>query len=85
MIKVIQIEKKNIRILKHAGKVRTGYLITRIFSNLDSLSVTLRKINLSIDLRKCTLYFILSTDGACVVAVSISGKQKYTTRLEVTF
>ena len=43
-------------------------------SNLDSLSVLLRKIDLSVDFRKCTRYFILSTDGACVVAVSILGK-----------
>ena len=48
-------------------KSKKDYSIIRIsISNLDSLSLILRKIDLS----KCTRYFILSTtDGAVVAAV----------------
>ena len=58
--------------MAHLTKSKKDYLIIRSFdfyliSNLDSLSLILRRIDLS----KCTRYFILSTiDDADVAAVS---------------
>ena len=63
-------------------KSKKDYSIIRIsISNLDSLSLILRKIDLS----KCTRYFILSTtDGAVVAAVSQKKKSHVLSKSLVT-